>query len=53
MAITAFVVKVLGNQTDLLLEKIINKFSGSTHTLKFDRINSNKINNDRIIKDVS
>lgn len=52
MLVTAFVVKVLNNQTDLLLEKILTKFCGSTHTIELERVVSNKIQDNKIIKEV-
>lgn len=52
MSFHAIKVKVMEFQTDKLLERIIHKFCGSIHIVELSKIQSNKIKDNKVIKEV-
>ena len=45
-------VKVLENQTDLILQKVLHKFCGMIHCLNLSQNQSTKIQNGQIVDEV-
>lgn len=52
MAETLIKVKVLEQQTDIILQKVLQKYCGMVHTLKLSQIESGKIRNGQLIDEV-
>lgn len=52
MSVHAFKVKVMESQTDKLLERVINKFFCYIHVVQLNKSQSNKIKDNKVIKEV-
>ena len=52
MSETIVKVKVLQLQTDIILQKVLQKYCGMTHNLKLSQIHSGKIRNGQLIDEV-